>query len=76
MTYTVENINEFVTKESQNKLNVRDHMMLNMLNPACGTLRGLMYARFAGTVLEHSPLPLINIQDLVKATKRNCTASQ
>lgn len=76
LTYTVDNINEFVTKESENKLNIRDHLMLNMLNPAYGTLRGLMYARFAGTVLEHRPLPLINIQDLMKAAKRNDTATQ
>lgn len=71
LTYAVENINEFVTKESDNKLIIRDHLMLNMLNPAYGTLRGVMYARFAGTPLERRPLPLIDIQDLVKAAKRN-----
>ena len=76
LTYAVENIDEFVTKESDNKLTIRDHLMLNMLNPAYGTLRGVMYARFAGTLLERRPLPLIDIQDLVKAAKRNETAAQ
>lgn len=76
LTYTVENIDEFVTKESDNKLTIRDHLMLNMLNPAYGTLRGVMYARFAGTLLESRPLPLIDIQDLIKAAKRNEAAAQ
>ena len=76
LTYTVENIDEFVTKESDNKLTIRDHLMLNMLNPAYGTLRGVMYARFVGTLLERRPLPLIDIQDLVKAAKRNEVTAQ
>ena len=76
LTYTVDNIDEFVTKESNTKLTIRDHLMLNMLNPAFGTLRGVMYARFAGTLLELRPLPLIDIQDLVKAAKRNEAAAQ
>lgn len=76
LTYTVENIDEFVTKESDTKLTIRDHLMLNMLNPAYGTLRGVMYARFVGTLLERRPLPLIDIQDLVKAAKRNEAAAQ
>lgn len=76
LTYTVENIDEFVTKETDNKLTIRDHLMLNMLNPAYGTLRGVMYARFVGTLLERRPLPLIDIQDLVKAAKRNEAAAQ
>lgn len=76
LTYTVDNIDEFVTKESNTKLTIRDHLMLNMLNPAYGTLRGIMYARFAGTLLELRPLPLIDIQDLVKAAKRNEAAAQ
>ena len=75
LTYSVENIGEFVVKESENKLTIRDHLMLNMLNPAYGTLRGVMYARFAGTLLERRPLPLIDIQNLVKAAKRNGEAA-
>jgi hypothetical protein len=76
VTFSVENIDEFVTKESETKLNIRDHLMLNMLNPSYGTLRGVMYARFAGTRLEQRPLPLIDVQGLLKATKRNETAAQ
>lgn len=75
VTFSVENIGEFVTKESETKLNIRDHMMLNMLNPSYGTLRGVMYARFTGTPLEQRPLPLIDVQGLLKATKRNETAA-
>lgn len=71
LTYNVENLREFVVKESESKLTIRDHLMLNMLNPAYGTLRGVMYARFAGTLLERRPLPLIDVQDLVKSAKRN-----
>ena len=76
VTFSVENIDEFVTKESETKLNIRDHLMLNMLNPSYGTLRGVMYARFAGTPLEQRPLPLIDVQGLLKVTKRNETAAQ
>lgn len=71
LTYTVENIGNFVTRESDDRLTIRDQLMLNMLNPAYGTLRGVMYARFAGTLLERRPLPLVDINDLVKAAKRN-----
>ena len=76
VTFSVENIGEFVTKESETKLNIRDHLMLNMLNPSNGTLRGVMYARFAGTPLEQRPLPLIDVQGLLKATKHNETTAQ
>lgn len=76
VTFSVENIGEFVTKESETKLNIRDHLMLNMLNPSYGTLRGVMYARFAGTPLEQRPLPLIDVQGLLKATKHNKTTAQ
>lgn len=75
LTYIVDNINEFVTKEPGNKLTVRDPLMLNMLNPAYGTLRGVMYARFAGTLLDSRPLPLIDVQELVRAAKRNDVAA-
>ena len=71
LTYMVENIGNFVTRESDDRLTIRDQLMLNMLNPAYGTLRGVMYARFAGTLLERRPLPLVDINDLVKAAKRN-----
>ena len=76
LTYTVENIAEFVTREPNDKLTVRDQLMVNMLNPAYGTLRGVMYARFVGTLLERRPLPLISIQDLVKAARRNDATAQ
>ncbi len=76
LTYNVDNIEAFVTKESDSRLTIRDHLMLNMLNPAYGTLRGVMYARFAGTLLDRRPLPLIDIQDLVKAAKRNDKPAQ
>lgn len=71
VTFSVEKMEEFVTKESNSKVCIHDHLMLNMLNPAFGTLRGVMYARFASTLLEQRPLPLIDVQDLLKATKRN-----
>lgn len=71
VTFRVENIDKFVTKESETKLNIRDHLMLNMLNAAFGTLRGVMYARFAGTLLEQCPLPLIDVQGLLNTTKHN-----
>ena len=76
ITYDVDNIANFVTKESDLKINIRDQLMLNMLNPAFGTLRGVMYARFASTLLEQRPLPLIDIQDFLKATKRNEAITQ
>lgn len=76
VSFDVENIGEFVNKESETTLNIRDHLMLNMLNPAYGTLRGVMYVRFLGTLLEQRPLPLIDVQGLLKATKRNETAAQ
>lgn len=76
VTYNVDNINDFVTNESDTKISIRDHLMLNMLNPAFGTLRGVMHARFASTLLEQRPLPMIDIQDFLKATKRNEAITQ
>lgn len=73
LSFNVENLDAFATKEAGNRINVTDHLMLNMLNPAFGTLRGVMYTRFAGTPLEVKPLPLINVLDLLKVAKKNDT---
>lgn len=70
VTFHVEDIDTFVTKESETRINVRDQLMLNMLNPAYGTLRGLIHARFSGTLLENIPLPLIDVHDVLKAAKQ------
>lgn len=71
LTFNVEALDAFATKESGNRINVNDHLMLNMLNPAYGTLRGVMFARFSGTPLDKKPLPLIDVLDLLKAAKKN-----
>ena len=71
LTFNVENLDAFATKESDNRINVKDHLMLNMLNPAYGTLRGVMFTRFFGTPLDKKPLPLIDVLDLLKAAKKN-----
>ena len=71
LTFNVETLDAFATKESDNRINVKDHLMLNMLNPAYGTLRGVMFTRFSGTPLDKKPLPLIDVLDLLKAAKKN-----
>lgn len=70
MTYKVENLEQFASKESEMNVRVDDQLMLNMLNPAMGTLRGTMHIRFLGTPLEHMPLPLINVADMVNNAKK------
>lgn len=69
MSFKVENLNVFISKESDARIRVNDQLMLNMLNPAIGTLRGTMHIRFMGTPLERKPLPLINVRDMVKNVK-------
>lgn len=71
LTYNVEDLYSFVSKESDNVININDRLMLNMLNPAYGTLRGVIFARFSGTILENKPLPLINVADLIRSAKKN-----
>lgn len=70
VTFNVENMSAFVTKESDMRINIKDSLMLNMLNPACGTLRGVMYARFSGTLLGRKPLPLIDVVTMIKTAKK------
>ena len=70
VTYNVENMSAFVMKESDMRINIKDSLMLNMLNPACGTLRGVMFARFSGTLLGQKPLPLIDVVTMMKAAKQ------
>ena len=71
LTFKVESLDAFATKETDNRINVNDHLMLNMLSPAYGTLRGVMFARFSGTPLDKKPLPLIDVLDLLRAAKKN-----
>lgn len=70
MTYKVENLEQFASKESEMSVRVDDQLMLNMLNPAMGTLRGTMYVRFLGTPLERIPLPLISVADMINNAKK------
>ncbi len=70
VTFIVENMSAFVKKESDMRVNINDNLMLNMLNPACGTLRGVMYARFSGTLLGRKPLPLIDVVTMIKAARK------
>ena len=69
VSFNVDNLNSFVTIESDTRINIRDHLMLNILNASYGTLRGVMFARFSGSLLEKKPLPLIDVQELIKAAR-------
>jgi hypothetical protein len=69
VTYCVSDFDSFISFDGTDKININDKLLLNLLNPAFGTLRGVMYTRFKGTFLESMPLPLIDVSSLVKPQK-------
>lgn len=70
LSFSVKDLEVFATKLSDDSINVKDHLMANMLNPAFGTLRGIMFTRFSGTPLERKPLPLIDVTYLIESSKK------
>lgn len=56
-----------VVKKVENGFQIPDLLMFNLFNISTGTLRGILYEKLRGTILQNEVLPLINIKDLMKS---------
>jgi hypothetical protein len=56
-----------VVKKVENGFQIPDLLMFNLFNILTGTLRGILYEKLRGTILQNEVLPLINIKDLMKS---------
>ena len=46
---------------------VPDTLILNLFNIVAGTIRGILYEKLKGTVLQNEVLPLIDVNKLIKS---------
>lgn len=62
-------INPFdnVVKQVEDGFQIPDLLIFNLFNILTGTLRGILYEKLRGTILQNEVLPLIDIKDLLKA---------
>lgn len=66
LNFQIKNLGEFI-KPIEDGIQTDDSgFVLNILNVAIGTLRGVCYARLKGTPLEKHPIPLISNEQLAK----------
>lgn len=56
-----------VIKKAEDGFQIPDLLIFNLINILTGTLRGILYEKLRGTVLQNEVLPLIDIKDLIKA---------
>lgn len=56
-----------VIKKLDNEFQIPDLLIFNLFNILTGTLRGILYEKLRGTVLQNEVLPLIDIRDLMKS---------
>lgn len=55
-----------VIKKADDGFHIPDLLIFNLFNIITGTLRGILYEKLRGTVLQNEVLPLIDIKDLMK----------
>lgn len=60
-----------VVKQVEDGFQIPDLLIFNLFNILTGTLRGVLYEKLRGTILQNEVLPLINIKELIeeKGTK-------
>lgn len=58
-----------IIKKVDDEFQIPDLLIFNLFNILTGTLRGILYEKLRGTILQNEVLPLIDIKDLMKAKK-------
>lgn len=58
---------ETVIKKESNGFQIPDTLMLNLLNIVAGTIRGILYEKLRGTILQNEVFPLIDTKVFLKA---------
>ena len=56
-----------VVKKNGDNYQIPDMIMMNLFNIAAGTLRGILFEKLRGTVLQKEILPLIDVRELLKS---------
>lgn len=64
-TFEVYNLNEYIEKNNDNSLTIKN-IMPHMLSVAAGTMRGIILVKSFGTNLAKYPLPMLDIMQLNK----------
>lgn len=64
-TFEVENLASHIEENGQEKL-LPTPLMMNMLGIAVGALRGIVAVRTAGTPLRRRPMPIIDLNTLMR----------
>lgn len=64
--FQVENLNELVSKNDQDKINVTGALGNAIASITYSTARGILYCRLSGTGLKNFMLPVINPNQLLK----------
>ena len=68
--FNVKDLKNYV-KFGENKSVTVNMIMPYLMNTALGTLRGIILAKTYGTPLYHFPLPMVNIEQLMKGMMNN-----
>jgi hypothetical protein len=58
---------DIVVKKGDDGYQIPDLLIFNLFNILTGTIRGILYEKLRGTILQNEVLPLIDIKDLMKA---------
>jgi len=65
--FGINNIDNLVSVDRDNmKLNFKADLIPTFINVAIGGMRGVLYEKVKSTILEAYPLPLIDLQELIK----------
>lgn len=65
MKFNILPFDTIIKKENEN-FKIPDMLLLNLLNIITGTIRGILYEKLRGTILQNEIFPLINVKDLLK----------
>jgi hypothetical protein len=64
MKFSIIPFDSVILKEKDG-FQIPDMLMLNFFNLITGTIRGILYEKLRGTVLQNEVFPLINLRDLL-----------
>jgi len=64
-TFTIVNLNKLPKQDKGKKILIPTRLMHDLFSSSYSTLRGILYEKFLGTLLNGVLLPLININELI-----------
>ena len=70
INFNLHPFNDVIKKIDEKSFNIPDVLMSTLTNIATGTVRGILYEKFKGTIIQNEIFPLLDINNLLKSNQQ------